>query len=425
MPDAPTPAPPTPDPERQAPADDVRPSAQTDAESPVDPQADDASVSSVVVRPPRRGHPLFLISAGMMLAGGLLIQSTSGPELLGQLLLLSVSLLVYHLLLVGLGIALLRRRVRRASLQLFLLAAVFLVDPTFTYLRLGIYRQDVGAGLLCGIVLLSLGQLSAIYGLLLRFDARALLVPAASYLAVLGTGLAPGLFLATVGSPLPGHLCDIWLASLAAALLGPRILAGRPLKLGRLTVPWGGAILCGIPLLGLALRLGALHWIYDTPFGLALAPPLLLAVAWIALQAGAENWPLAAPMLALAAICAGLRPELPGLPEVQPGTWRLTMAGIALLLAGQALRWRLFWLGIPAAGSLALALLGSSPGQTQQRVTQAAELVRDGVLPQTLAGWGALGVTLAFACLLLGAVLSLRRGSNGDTAPARLDALEV
>ncbi len=378
---------------------------RADTEEPAPPEG--AAPLAEARRDPEPAHPLFFISAGLMLSGGLVIQSSSGPADVGGLFALTGSLLVYHCLLVGLGIVMLRRRIERESLQLFLLAAVFLVDPTFTWLRLGVFRPTAGALLGAGVALLGAGQLGAIWSLLLRYDPRRLAIPAVAYLAVLATGLAPGFTLAAMGSAEPGHLLDAWLLALVAGLLGPRLGHPSELRLAGLRVLQGRTVLLAIPLLGLGMRLVALHWIYDSPFGLALAAPLLLSGAWIAARRPGPVWRIAAACLALALVCVGVRPDMPGLPAGAWSAWRVVLTVAALLVAAETWRQRSVWLGL--LGGLLFA---------------AGRLLWEYVLPQDIVGWGAVGVGLAFASLALGAVLSLRR-KGPRRAPQRLDSVTV
>jgi hypothetical protein len=403
------------------------PAAVVDAPSPLLPVPPDQPNFGQRLRRSIVDHnPFFLLSALCMLAGSLAVTNSLSwsPVRLERVLLLAVTINVYELLLVGLGVTLLRRPLaRRDGSILLIVEAFFLVDVAF--LNAELFAINPQVGLIANVLLFTLAVAK------IAFIARAIGVEMAdprlllAVLQIFAIYAMPGVlkFYATAnGGTLPAlAMLIVWWSIFAIGVGAHSLLTHVPNRLapgavGRWFVPLL-TILGGVSLLAHA---GTSQWIYDLRYwGADLAPMLALA-AFILCSRKATRTP--GVLCAIAATFASasygphLRMSLLGNPLTPV---HITCAVVYAVLAWTLAR-RAFPALIGAGAAVILATLFGPPIATMRqglawivgRADQAIEIVR----PKTLAHWGVVSITMSFALLALGAMLSLRRDQSPPLA---------
>jgi hypothetical protein len=363
-------------------------------------------------------NPLYLLSAGCMLAGCYALSAALAPEpgRLGGLLALLGVLNAYEALLIALGLFLVTRRaLPRDGRTLLLLETAFLFDATHLCSEAA---SDGRWGLLVACVALLLG------GAKIHVVGRALHVelPLAQLILV-ATGLGavlmlPGglAILVRGGRPVEDLLYSSWwavgllvvLQSLATPAAGA---FARPEPAEVSPRRAFGRALVVLPSVSLVLHLFALSWLYDAPFHLCHLGPLGLALSLCAVRTHPE-WFLRT-RLALPTICVVA--TLLGCWDDPPHAV-LSPLGATALLAGlihlyDFRRNRTF-----AAAWLAALYLVVGPAVRFWDSWVGFLMM---ILPSTLAEWGRWGIAAAFVQLGLGLLLSLRKARRGGSeAPA-------
>ena len=381
-------------------------------------------------------NPFYLLSAASMLLACLLLSNTTtwSPIAARKLVMLIVTLNIYELLIVALGLFLIVKRDHgRDGLKLLCVEAVFLADVGF--LNSELYTESLRLGLIVNAVLLVVGLLK----LLAIFSA--LKLPIRSPVFAMAGGVLTALLghaaiFKWIGDHHQGRLPDVvmytawWLFgaivvgyALMAKIVRPSAFRGQ--RAGSRGGVMGHVILT-MMLLSLAGHLGTSHWIYSCPFQAPDVSPALLALAvLIAGFRGPQftrrgDASVLCMMLPLAAIISAAHPSRP--LEVALETLRLSPL---MLSAGFAY---ITWVGIFAPRHfvrfVGLALVGVAAylfGPTWASIQRWAELlyhaigdVFDRLTPHTQGAWGTLALIGAFLLLAIGAAVSLFRPKESD-----------
>jgi hypothetical protein len=373
-------------------------------------------------------NPFFLLSALCMLLGSLLLTNSLSwsPVRLERVLLLTATVNVYELILVGLGLFLVvRRNARRDAGILLVLEAFFLVDVAF--LNAELFAIDRWVGLIANVGLLTL----AVVKLAVIF--HVLRVPLTSPIAACLVGeivalyALPGVlkFYAAAGDgTLPAlAMLTVWWG---IALLGAAIYyASRHVHVHVPLLGWFApftAIVAGVSLLAHA---GTQQWVYDLGYyGAHLAP--MLALAAFVLCHRTTTVPVGLG-LALGALMAAGR--YPSSLAFELFDHRITPVHVTLVMVYVAMAWTLAraifaWAMTMGVGVAAVALFGPAPSSVAAGLRIWAEWVWGGMVgvfqmlrPRTQTHWGVVSVAMSFVFLAIGAVISLLRKERPTPTP--------
>ncbi len=374
-------------------------------------------------------NPFFLISGVLMLAGCFMISGSAhdDPDVIWPVVGLVAVFNVYEGMIIALGIYLSRvRRFTRDAGFLLMLEVLLLCDVSLTYNELLLKSLPIGlvvsstALALVGVKLLLLD-----WGLGLRTTKTGawLITTLIAMLFVL-----PGLFRELIRMDLlrEGHFYAAWwvLAAvpLVTAISQPWFIL-RPsndLQLDKLRL-WTTRLLIMIPLASLLLHLCAAHYVNDRPIHLYILAPLVLGLTWAWVYRRSRSVTVqrvVATTFAAGCAAVALSASFPASMAVPIyGGWaelfsplRLVMVVTAVLFTYVWL-WRGAWVCLPAAlGLVFTAGLGhtvSAIGDRAQALIQRARALCSSLLPESIAGWGAVATAASFVFLALGAATSL------------------
>lgn len=409
---------PTPPPKPRAPG------ASAPAGKPQRPDARFASTVKLMTPPPvgpgrflALHNPCFLASAAVMLVSCLCISQADATTAAGlvDLLRLAGTVAAYELALVVMAVALMVVvGSRRDGRQLLALAALFAVDPTFTYHRCMVIDPSWGSLVPLAAVALAGAKLAVAGRLLgLTIDGRAIaatvalasVVQAAAAIPLFAGGAESG---ATHRAFVAGWLCAAALPALH--LLVMRLAASSP-AIRVASVRWAmhaSPSLHALPYVAVLAHLLAAHFIAGAPFHVAyIAPGLLVAAVTVgaALRrsqpeaSAAIGWWL--PLVAIA-LCLLSGNAVDAMPLWHPS---LTLFRVVMLMAaaafGCAFAWHARKRSLGLAMACLIAILGRGPATLADRLAYG--------LPGDLAQWAAVGIIAAFALLALGGWISVKR----------------
>ena len=382
-------------------------------------------------------NPFYLLSAMCMLAGLFSLNDSLdwSPLPMFNVLMLIVMLNLYELLLIGFGIYLHNRGLKRDATTLLVLEAFFLVDAGF--LNSEVFTQSLEVGVIVNLILLVLAcvKLSAIFralGLPLRGNGVFALVIV--QLGVLFTmpGICKGA--AGRGSLSPIVLYALWwgvgaLIAMAAILLrgggsftqGPHFYR---LRQNRILV----AGLLGLGFVSILAHLCTSNFVYGVPWYSANVAPLLLGLAVAATsvrQTGLSMVLRMRVLVSLPALAMLLSAAYPAALEFQPGgllifsPLRIVLIASAFLYLHAMCAQRQPLFGAAFGACLITAGMGHSVPQIGMNVDSIAQFLADAfssLMPQSTVHWGVVAVVVAFLLLLLGVLLSLLKGRLEDAA---------
>eukprot|EP00752_Nemacystus_decipiens_P016107 g14403.t1 len=387
-------------------------------------------------------NPLFLISGVLMLGGCFLVSSAIhvyDPAEVGEdaILLMLVALLVvlniYELAVIWLGLTLSRSKTLvRDTRHLLGLALLLLVDASFVYNETSILSPGAGGVIAGAAALLAVGKAWWITRALgIRPTLRAAAVVSISLtlmytLPVVVRLMAHDGFLSQPMAMLVW--CGLGAAVAAYALplrwvsLDVRLDPDQA-QLQRLVV----AGLIGLPLLSLIGHACALLWVYENAFELSMLSPVLLGLAVIILRqherlGGRSASAKAATIVVACAIVPSLV-YAEGLAYVSSEYSWLAFSPLrgVLLISPAILGWG-WWIngrGPFGAANTLLPLVASALGHTPTAMIGHLRWLFEATgrwLPRTQLQWGALAIAAAFACLIVGGLISLRR-TSGEHRP--------
>jgi hypothetical protein len=376
-------------------------------------------------------NPFYLLSAMCMLVGLFSLNDSLdwSPLPLFNILMLITILNLYEILLIGLGIFLLGRGLRRDAVTLFVLEGFFLVDAGF--LNAEVFTQDfhVGVGANVALLILAVMKVAVIF--------RALRLPLASgpftlVVTQLVVLLAmPGMFkfvsLDRFGALPALVLYAYWwivgaTVALAGVLLRRTNLTGGP-ALDRFGRNRSVVVtLIGLGFVSIFAHLCTSNWVYGVRWYAANLSPVMLGLAAAVVVAGSalRLKPLsrlrAAISLPIAAVLFSA--AFPGALEFQPGgllvfsPLRLALLGSAGVFILTLCAWNQPLFAIPSTGCLLAAGMGHSLSGIAQNIASIGDMFVEAVrsvLPQSAAHWGVTSVVVAFVLLAAGVGLSLLR----------------
>jgi len=369
-------------------------------------------------------NPIFLLSAICMFAGYRMILGAMNtpPGDVGGLVPLIAVLNLYEVALISLGLVLIRRRgLFRDGWILLAVEALFLVD--LTNLQSEVYAASVRQGLMLNGVCLVLALIKI--GVVVRMLRLRLSL---GEWGLIGAGLAmlfgmQGAFkaLATKEGELDARVLygAWWAAGALAAVAG---FVGRGDRTGRfMALPRRLYIL--IPFASLIVHLCGANRVYETHFHPANIAPVLLGIAAALSGVRWLPWTFAAKMQMVLIAGAGLMSlQTPrDLTWVTSGIWfsplRVTLMAAMMIALWSAIRYRQWAFVFAAGGCAVVAVLGHTAGQARQTFIAMLERIGEftrAMIPTTPMGWGIIAVVTSFILLGLGAVVSLRKGVEGD-----------
>ena len=380
-------------------------------------------------------NPLFLISGVLMLGGCFLVSGAIhayDPAEVGQgvLLMMLVALLivlnVYEFAVIGLGVALSRSRsLVRDTRHLLGLALLLIVDASFVYNETSIFKPEIGGVIAAIAAALALAKAWWIVRSLgIRPTRSAAIAVTISLVTMYALPLAVRLlahdgFLTQPMAMLVWCGIGVVVAAYAMPLQWVSFQASGNsdhAQLQRLVA--GGLII--LPLVSLIGHAAALLWVYENAFELSMLSPALLGLAAVILRqqsrlGGPAASAKAAGIVAACAIVPCLIPAESLVFESFSYSWLAfsPLRGV-LVFASLILFWGWWISGRGAFGAIItplpwlLAVLGHTPpammGHARWLINTAS-----GWLPRTQLHWGALAITAAFVCLVVGGLISWRR----------------
>ncbi|MFK7788063.1 MAG: hypothetical protein AB8C95_01050 [Phycisphaeraceae bacterium] len=380
-------------------------------------------------------NPLFLISGVFMLGGCFLVSGaihTYDPAEVGEgvLLMMLVALLavlnIYEFAVIGLGVALSRSRsLVRDTRHLLGLALLLIVDASFVYNETSIFKPEIGgviAAVATALALIKVWWITRALGI--RPTRGAIVAVTVSLVTMYALPISVRL-LAHDGFLTQPMAMLVWciIGGAAATYALPlRWVFFTPsdnsdhAQLQRLVA--GGLIV--LPLVSVIGHAAALLWVYENAFELSMLSPLLLGLAAIILrQQSRLGGPAASAKAAgLVTACAIVPCLLPadGLTyESLSYSW-LAFSPLrgALVFASLTLFWGWWISGRSVLGAIAVPLpwvfaaLGHTPSAMIEHIRWFINAASNW-LPRTQLQWGALAISAAFVCLLIGGLISWRR----------------
>lgn len=360
-------------------------------------------------------NPFFLLSAMSMLGGCLALTNSLSwsPVRLERILLLCITINIYELLLVALGLFLITHRsARRDGSILLILEAFFLVDVAFLNAELFTIAPWIGLAVnvvVLGLVLLKLAVIFAV--LRTPFSSRLVGVIAIELIALFSL---PGLLKleATLSG---GRLTPVvmYLAWWGVFAIGVMTIGSLRIHTAQGKLNWFAPLVSLLVLVSLIAHTGTGQWVYDQRYwGANLAPMLALgAFLWLPSRV---TRPVGF-LCAIAAVFASMSHN----STLHLSAWTRTITPldvtglVVYLVVGWTLMRSLFgWVCGVGAVAILFALFGPSIATIKQwlelsidRMVAIAEALR----PKTLTHWGVIGVVMSFVFLVIGGAISLRR----------------
>lgn len=370
-------------------------------------------------------NPFYLLSAVFMLLGMLALSNTTtwNPVPLSRLVTLLVTLQVYELVALGIGVFLYRKLgPRRDAVQLLVLVLLFAVDVSFLMSEIATDRLLVGSLVSGGLLALALVKGYIVVRIIgLRVGTQYLLTGAAGlamlYLApVLLTAIDDG----RGGVEVLHFYALWWLIGLSPIVfdLAKGMAGDREAPIGGSAAKWL-TLLVVLPWASLAVHTGVLHYVYDRPFMAPLSAPILIGIALL-LRAPAAG-EAGRQMLVARTVLIGVA-ALVSLPD--PGRLSMMLPDLGVSLGSKEVGLGAAWLAIAwcnaprllphflTIGILGLAArwFGPSLEQMGAFVGEFMGLIHRGtqsLIPRTRFAWGCVAIAGAFASMVVGLVLSL------------------
>lgn len=378
-------------------------------------------------------NPFYLLSAACMLAGCLALTNTLSwePVPLSRLLVLIVTLNVYEVLLIGLGLFLVvRRGLLRDGMMLLVLEALFLVDVALLNGEVFTIDRWMGLAVNAALFVAAVVKVTVVFRVL-RLRLSGMLYPLV-LLQLLVLFAMPGVF-KFVSHEHDGHLplgvlYATWWAVSAMPVLYVAMVGG----LGRFAEQSGPAgtrlagVLVVLPVLSMVLHLSTYTWVYKEAFFAANLSPVLLALAVLSKRMKPTTAIPASQLpafrlilLGAAVVCSMGYPRELTLPLIWTGR---KMTPLVLTIGGAYVVWvylfamRYMVQFLLAGTAVAMAAAFGPSMQTLARWGDAG--VRwigaqwDRLVPRTSTGWGVLAVAASFVLLVIGAAVSLLKGKR-------------
>ena len=384
-------------------------------------------------------NPLFLISGVCMLGGCFLVSGAIhayDPAAVGEdsVLIMLIALLavlnVYEFAVIWLGLALSRSQTLvRDTRHLLGLALLLIVDAAFVYNETSIFKPEVGgmiALIAAALALVKAGWIAKALGI--RPTRSTVGVIAFSLTMMYALPIAVRLMASDgfLSQPMAMLVwCGLGLVVAAYALpLRWLNFESRQnpdhAQLQRLVA--GGLIV--MPAISVVGHACALLWVYENAFELSMLSPMLLGLAAVILRqqhrlGGPAASAKASAIVVACAIVTCLIPTDARTYESLTYAWLAfsPLRGV-LILASTVLCWG-WWIsgrGIVMGITTALPWLFASLGHTPSAMVRHARWLIENIanwLPHTQLQWGALAICAAFACLLVGGLISWRRVTQG------------
>lgn len=347
-------------------------------------------------------NPFYLLSALCMIAGCYALNGDLGLRAgeLPRLLVLVVTLNLYEVLLIALGLYLIRDRgVERDGRTLLLLEAPFLVDLAFLNAEMAQTRGATALILNAMVFLLALLKVAVIFRVLYReFPTRVFKLVAAELLVLFAL---PSVFkaVAHAGVPTAGQFYAAWFViGLLPVMYEAQLWVAEQFAKDRAAafdVPRRKFILrlyMTLPFVSVVAHLGMLHWVYNARFYLGEGALVLLGV----------SLPLARVQIAEPQLRALLKTVRIGLPAAAIA---MTLMDPAPLLLQIGARTPLTSAILIVAGAYAVYVYVYLRRHAFYCIAAAA--MSGGMV--LFLQWGVAAVAAGFAFLGLGATVSLRQ----------------
>ena len=384
-------------------------------------------------------NPLFLLSGVCMLGGCFLVSGAihaydpatvgEGPVLLMLVALLAV-LNVYEFAVIWLGLALSRSQTLvRDTRHLLGLALLLIVDAAFVYNETSIFKPEIGgliAALATGLALLkswwivrslgirpTRGAIAAFSISLVIMYALPIAVRLMAHDGFLSQPMAM-LVWCSLGAVVAAYALPLRWVSLDESAHPDHV------QLQRLVA--GGLIV--LPLVSLVGHACALLWVYENAFELSMLSPLLLGFAVVILRHHEKlGGPAASAKAATIVVACAIVPCLLPVEELTLATSAYSWLAFSplrgvLLVCPIVLAWG--WCisgrGVCGAINTVLPLIASALGHTPSAMLAHGRWLIDAAarwLPRSQLQWGALAIVAAFACLVVGGLISWRRITQG------------
>ena len=382
-------------------------------------------------------NPFYLLSALLMLLACLLLGNTMtwSPIGVDRIMMLIGVLNVYELLLVALGLYLIARRgLVRDGVMLLVFEAFFVVDVGF--LNSEVYQQSQFLGEITNAVLLAFiaGKIWLIFRVLNLPVISARFVVTLVELATLlfMPGVLKRLSLDHNGALHAPMLYASWwlIAGLMAAAaivtrFGPVDASNRPYARAARGIANTFLIL---PLVSLIAHMGTTHWVFAVPFHAIDLSPSLLGLAMlltsipIVVAAKRVEQRMVSGLLIVAAVLCAVNPGFR--IDVIVGSLSISSTVITVVTAYLvtvycfAIRYAL--VAITAGVVAGLAYLF---GPTLATISETSSLVGNwawdrlvSLVPKTQRQWGAVAMIGSFVLLIVGAWISLFRGTPPEAS---------
>jgi hypothetical protein len=387
------------------------------------PRSSCAIVQSVI-----HHNPFYLLSAASMLLGCLLLTNSLSwsPIRLQRLLILITTVNLYEILLVGLALFLLSRRIIRDGLMLLIVEAFFLIDVTF--LNSEIFAADFMTGFWMNLLIfwIAIIKLVVIFQVM-RWPLNHAAFPIIGLQLLVLFGFA-GFFKKI--SDLNGghvHILDLYAAWWVIGILIVPVctLIGRIRGVTSRIEQHRGLLitLLALPIVSMIAHLGTSHWVYKVNFTPSHLAPVLLGLAagigvldtHVHTMTARMRLQFLLPLVALLLSMSFPRAMMFDVSFHSLSPWRCTTMGIiAVYLHG-------FWahgqiLFFMSACLLAFAYtLGATSRILLDNLLKAINFgsnVASKTTPRSSSDWGVLAVIASFGLLVIGAIVSLRKSGR-------------
>lgn len=385
--------------------------------------------------PPRRSvarflldyNPFYLLSAMCMLAGLFALNNslTWNPLPAANLLWLVLVLNIYEMMLIGLGIFLAKRGLKRDASTLLVLEAFFLVDAGFLNSEIFTFNFELGLAINIALLILAGIKLVMVFeglGLSLA-DPRLLLAGGQMFVLLAMAGVFKHIAQANNGVlPEMAIYACWWVVGIIPVLFAVLLRNGQE-RAHRGII---GAFVI-LPMISIIAHLGTSGWVYGVRWHHSNLSPLLLGLAVLIGVSDYHVRNMTARMrlhllLPLAAVFLADRERWPLVFMIDGVTLtalRCTLVGAAIVYLHGLFYHRHIYFCVGVAMCLMAAALGgtmSAMSHNASSLSRAIFQALSKIVPRTLTHWGIVSVAASFVLLGLGLVRSLLR-----IEPARPD----
>ncbi len=364
-------------------------------------------------------NPFFILSACSMMLGCALLNAAldRSASNLSTLIVLLTAFHIYEFALLGLsGLLIRRRRTKREGRQLLWLSTPFFVDGMFLHVELLVRETHIAIAAWTVTMLLASLKLRLITRITRIYEARShQIILLITYGMMMGLPIVANTMVGYQKPSIWSIYGTFWIAGLLVA--AHTTCARRPRWQSVKTLPVWPAYGIWLVILvhaSFTAHLLELTWLFDHPFSLSYASPVLLALGLLAIhRAGKPEGKIAWGWLTSSTVLAVLTSahQSPQLFHQLFGTVGLTISPlritllVAFLMYGYAF-WvdRRLWAVFALTACATTAFLGHTATAIRIQIVEYMWKL----VPRTIGQLGAIFVIMAFALLSAGAWLSLK-----------------